>query len=76
VRAVAGVIATVGLLTKKGLAYWPEVFRDVMHRRDPHYRPKNPNIPFRNKPNADNPQYRDELGRVCLPKQTFIMSFH
>ncbi|TLD37136.1 Homoserine dehydrogenase [Venturia nashicola] len=66
VRAVAGIIATVGLLTKKGLAYWPEIFRDVMHRRDPRYSPKNPDIPFRNKPNADNPQYRDELYRRGL----------
>lgn len=67
-RAVAGVIATVGLLTKKGLAYWPEIFMDVMHRRDPYYRPKNPDIPFRNKPSADNPRYREELYRVSIGK--------
>lgn len=71
VRAVAGIIATVGLLTKKGLAYWPEIFRDVMHRRDLDYKPKNADIPFRNKPSADNPRYRDELYRVSSRMSKF-----
>lgn len=60
VRAIAGMIGTVGLLTKKGLQYWPEIFKDVIHRHDRRYRPKEPNIPFRNKPRM-GPAYRDEL---------------
>ena len=45
-RAVAGVISVVGLLTKIGMPYFSEVFRDVQHRYERHYRPKNPEIPF------------------------------
>jgi uncharacterized protein (DUF2235 family) len=62
VRAVAGMIGTVGLLTKKGLPYWPEVFKDVIHRHDRFYRPKEPDLPFRNKPRM-GPEYREELWR-------------
>lgn len=63
VRAIAGVIGAVGLLTKRGLPFLPEVFRDVMHRHDRSYRPKNPDIPFKNKPRV-GPRYLDELVRV------------
>ncbi|KIW08412.1 hypothetical protein, variant [Verruconis gallopava] len=62
VRAVAGMIGTVGLLTKKGLPYWPEIFKDVTHAHDKHYRPKEPNLPFPNKPRM-GPAYREELWR-------------
>lgn len=63
VRAVAGLIGEVGLLTKKALSTLPEVFRDVQHRRDPNYRPKNPDVPFPDKPSAGSPRYVDELVR-------------
>ncbi|KAF1983722.1 hypothetical protein K402DRAFT_337901 [Aulographum hederae CBS 113979] len=65
-RSVAGLIGEVGLLTKRGLQSLVEVYRDVRHRRDAHYRPKNPNIPFPNKPSASNPAYREELERRGL----------
>ncbi|KAF2731749.1 hypothetical protein EJ04DRAFT_536408 [Polyplosphaeria fusca] len=67
-RSVAGLISQVGLLTKKGLNSLPEVWRDVQHRRDPHYVPKNPNQPFSNKPSADSPRYADELERRGLTR--------
>ncbi|PSN72072.1 hypothetical protein BS50DRAFT_597501 [Corynespora cassiicola Philippines] len=60
-RSIAGLIGQVGLLTKKGLNTLPEVFEDVQHRRDPRYIPKNPNVPFPNKPSADDPMYAEEL---------------
>lgn len=65
-RAVAGLISEIGVLTKDGLPYLAEVFEDVQHRRDPHYRPKHPNIPFRDKPSASSPQYKQELRRRGL----------
>jgi len=58
---VAGLISQVGVLTKKGLQYLPEIYKDVMHRRNPDYRSKNRDIPFRNKPSAGDPAYREEL---------------
>jgi uncharacterized protein (DUF2235 family) len=61
-------ISEVGLLTKKGLHALPEVFQDVQHRRDPKYVPKNPNVPFPNKPSASNPRYARELERRGLTR--------
>lgn len=65
-RSIAGLISEVGLLTKTGLRSLVEVFRDVRKKRDPHYRPRNPDIPFPNKPSVSDPQYRIELERVGL----------
>lgn len=62
-RAVAGLIGEVGLLKKNALGALPEIFNDVQHKRDPHYRPKNPDIPFPRKPSAGSPRYVDELLR-------------
>src|SRR5262249_37146776 len=36
---------------------------DVLHRHDSHYRPKNPDVPFPNKPSASNPRYVEEMVR-------------
>ncbi|KAJ4305507.1 hypothetical protein N0V90_001038 [Kalmusia sp. IMI 367209] len=67
-RSIGGLIGEIGLLTKKGLNSLPEVFEDVQHRRDPKYVPKNPNIPFTNKPSASSPRYADELERRGLTR--------
>lgn len=67
-RSIAGLIGEVGLLTKKGLNDLPEVFEDVQHRRDPNYRPKNPDSPFPRKPSASDPHYADELERRGLTR--------
>lgn len=65
-RAIAGLIGDIGLLTKEGLPYLAEVFRDVQHQHDPHYRPKNPDLPFRDKPSFSDPAYNRELVRRGL----------
>ena len=62
---------TIGVLTKRGLSYLPEVYKDVLHRKDPHYRPRLPDIPFKHKPSADNPRYREELYRVSAHSTAF-----
>ncbi|KAF2871862.1 hypothetical protein BDV95DRAFT_628361 [Massariosphaeria phaeospora] len=67
-RSIAGLIGEVGLLTKKGLHALPEVFEDVQQRRNPRYVPKNPNVPFPNKPSADSPRYKHELERRGLTR--------
>jgi len=67
-RSIGGLIGEVGLLTKKGLNALPEVFEDVQHRRDPKYVPKNPNVPFPNKPSASSPRYAEELERRGLTR--------
>lgn len=63
-RATAGLISEIGLLTRDGLPYLAEIFRDVQHRHDADYHPKHPDIPFRNKPSELDPSYRKELQRV------------
>lgn len=55
----------VGLLTKEALPYLAEVFKDFENRWNPNYKPAVPDIPFPNKPSANDPLYREELGRVC-----------
>ena len=60
-RSVAGLISQIGVLTKRGLQYLPEIYKDIMHRRNPDYRSKNRHIPFRNKPSAGDPAYAEEL---------------
>lgn len=60
-RSIAGLIGQVGILTNEGLPFLPEIFRDVQNRHNPDYRPKNPDLPFDNKPSALDPQYKYEL---------------
>lgn len=62
-RAIAGLIGEVGVLTKAGLPYLAEIFRDVQHQHDNDYEPKHPDLPFPNKPSALNPAYIRELER-------------
>lgn len=66
-RSVAGFIDGVGLLTKAGLPYLAEVFKDFQNRENPRYRPANPDQPFPNKPSASSSAYQKELARVSRP---------
>nr|POE89752.1 peroxisomal membrane protein per10 [Quercus suber] len=65
-RAIAGLIGEVGILTKEGLPFLAEIFRDVQHQHDNDYRPKHPDLPFPDKPSALNPAYTRELERRKL----------
>lgn len=62
-RSIAGLIDNIGLLTTEGLEYLPEIFRDVQHQYDADYVPKHPDLPFPDKPSANDPEYVAELRR-------------
>lgn len=57
-----------GILTKEGLPFLAEIFRDVQHRHDRDYKPKHPDIPFPDKPSALDPFYAAELQRLGLTR--------
>lgn len=65
-RKVADLIGVVGLLTKAGMGDFYAVFQDYQNSWDEDYRSEYPNIPFRNKPNARDSSYLEELVRVCV----------
>jgi len=65
VRKLSDLINEVGVLSKRGLEYMPEIYRDVEHRFDHSYIPDQPNEPFRNKGRV-NDRYREELRRKKL----------
>ncbi|KAK5169847.1 uncharacterized protein LTR77_005825 [Saxophila tyrrhenica] len=65
-RSIAGLIDNIGILTNAGLPYLAEIFRDTKHQHDRDYQPKYPDIPFKNKPSANDPEYLDELVRLRL----------
>ncbi|KAL8826278.1 MAG: hypothetical protein Q9170_007466 [Blastenia crenularia] len=62
-RSVAGLVGGIGLLTKSGLPALAEIFKDFQHRRDPNYKPANPDVPFPRKPSASDPRYRETMER-------------
>ncbi len=59
-------IGVIGVLTKKGLADFYEIFKDYENARNPRYRPAQPDVPFPGKGNIRDPEYRRELRRVCI----------
>ncbi len=65
-RSIAGLVGTIGVLTKKGLADFYEIFKDYENARDPAYRPAQPDVPFPGKGNVRDPGYRAELKRVSV----------
>ncbi|KAK3712944.1 hypothetical protein LTR37_008829 [Vermiconidia calcicola] len=67
-RSIAGLIDGIGVLTKEGLPFLPEIFRDVQNEHNRDYVPKNPDIPFPNKPSTRNPEYKEELRRRGLTR--------
>lgn len=72
-RSVAGLIDGAGLLTKSGLPYLAEVFKDVENARNPSYRPANPDIPFPNKPSASSPRYKGGLSKRDLTRTDVLI---
>lgn len=67
-RSIAGLIAGVGLLTKAGLPFLAEVFKDFENRQNPNYRAANLDSPFPNKPSVSNPRYDEELEKRDLTR--------
>lgn len=67
-RSIAGLIDHIGILTVEGLPYLAEIFRDTQHEHDRDYVPKNPDIPFKNKPSASDPEYTEGLRRRKLTR--------
>jgi hypothetical protein len=65
-RSVGGMVGDLGLLTKEGLPYFPEIFEDYMYRHDSRYTPRFPDAPFPNKPPFGDPRYVEELERRGL----------
>jgi len=65
-RAVGGMIGDLGLLTKEGLMFFPEIYEDYQHRNDTRYVSKFRDIPFPDKPPFDDPKYLEELERRGL----------
>lgn len=60
-RSVAGMVGALGLLTKKGLPCFSDIFQDYEHRFDSNYVPRWPDLPFPNKPPFEDPRYVAEL---------------
>ena len=74
VRSIAGMIDGVGLLTKNGLPYLAEIFKDWENAYNDRYVPKNPDVPFPAKPSAAEPRYKkllvkNGLSRLDVPIQ-------
>lgn len=67
-RSIAGLIASVGLLTKKGMGDFYEVFKDWENQITSGYVSKFPDIPFPNKPKINDPRYMAELQRLNLSR--------
>lgn len=67
-RSIAGLIDGVGLLTKQGLDYLAEVFKDFEHREDPNYKPAYPDTPIVDKPSALDPRYKAGLKKKGLSR--------
>ena len=65
-RAVAGLVENVGVLTKRGLASFPVIYKDFARRHDRGYRSPQRDVPFPNKPSARDPRYAQELERRRL----------
>lgn len=60
-RSIAGLIGCIGLLTKKGLASFYQVFKDYENSRNPKYVPEYPDDPFENRPCFTDAAYAKEL---------------
>ena len=73
-RTVGGLVGELGLLTRKGLPYFSEIFEDIEHQQDERYVSKFPDAPFPNKGPFDD-RYVAELQklgmtRTSIPKES------
>ncbi len=65
-RSISGLIGTLGVLTKAGMDDFYAIFMDYENAMNPDYRDNFPDVPFPDKPNARDPEYRLELRRRGL----------
>lgn len=65
-RSVAGMVATLGLLTRDGVEQFYPIFKDMQHWMDKDYKDQFPNIPFANKPKGASAakEYRSRLEKM------------
>lgn len=62
-------IGALGLLTRQGLPMFPEIYTDFEHQGDPNYVPRQPDVPFPNKPPFEDPAYVAQLQRRGLTRR-------
>ncbi|KAF3912374.1 hypothetical protein AA313_de0208105 [Arthrobotrys entomopaga] len=65
-RSVASMVASLGVLTKKGLESFAVIMKDYQNRYVKGYKSPQPDFPFPNKPSAADPEYLDELYRLGM----------
>jgi len=70
-RSVAGMISDLGLLTREGMEFYYQIFKDMENWRTPNYKDPFPGMPFENKPLGEDAEsvYRQkllEVGRLDL----------
>ena len=65
-RSVAGLISAIGLLTRRGMSYFYEVFTDWENQVQPSYKSQWPDKPFPNRPNITDPRYSEQMQAVRL----------
>ncbi len=63
-RSIAGLIGTIGLLTKIGLVDFYAIFKDYENAWNKHYKDEHPDTPFSNKPSINDMAYARELEAV------------
>lgn len=67
-RSVGGLIGQLGLLTRKGLPHFGEIFEDFEHRSDERYTPALADVPINNK-GPFNDRYVHELERLGMTRR-------
>ncbi|KAK5082886.1 hypothetical protein LTR05_006767 [Lithohypha guttulata] len=67
-RSIGGLIGSLGLLTRRGLPSFGEIFEDWEHRLDNRYQSSLPDSPFHNKGPFDE-RYVHELERLGMTKR-------
>lgn len=67
-RSVGGLIGDLGLLTRKGLPYFSEIFEDWEHKNDDNYQSDFEDSPFRDK-GRFNERYVHELERIGMTRR-------
>lgn len=65
-RSVAGMVSTLGLLTREGVEHFYPIFKDMQHWMDDKYDDPFPDIPFSNKPKGVGAakEYRKKLEKM------------